>query len=124
MELDRRDFYVLYPGHPKFNNLMLIEDNKVRLVIQKYLMVVFTNKGEVYGDPEFGANLELLIHQTKVSANFVERIINEQIAKYIPELLSMNYELSVSFTMDPDSNSDVMLIDFKINEFEVFNFFS
>ena len=51
------DFYIGYPGHPRFKNLELIEDDIVRVIIQKYEMVIFTNKGELLGDPNFGATL-------------------------------------------------------------------
>lgn len=124
MNLNRTDFYILYPGHPKFNDLELIEDDEVRIVIQKYLMILFTIKGEFYGDPDFGANIDVLIHQTKVSANFIEKAIHNQIAEYIPELIPMGYSLGVRFVPNPENNSDMAFIDFKIKEFEVLNFFN
>jgi 5'(3')-deoxyribonucleotidase len=36
------DFYIGYPGHPSFRNLELIEDDVVRVIIQKYEVVIFT----------------------------------------------------------------------------------
>ena len=122
-KFDFSDFYIQYPGHPNFNNVKLIEDEIVRVIVQKYEMIIFTNKGEVLGDPDFGADLERLLHKTKVSSTYVERILQEQIANYIPEITGTSYELSVSFDKNPESYSDIMFIDFKIKGYEVNSYF-
>jgi hypothetical protein len=114
------DFYIAYPGHPRFTDKELIEDEVVRVIIQKYEMIVFTNKGELFGDPNFGADLVKLLHETKVSAKVVENDIRSQIIEYIPEIKDISYELSVSFYQDPENYQDVMEIFFKISEYEVF----
>ncbi len=114
------DFYIAYPGHPRFTDKELIEDEVVRVIVQKYELIVFTNKGEVFGDPNFGADLPKLLFETKVSANVVENDIRDQITEYIPELGSISYELSVSFYQDPENYQDVMEVFFQISEYEVF----
>ena len=83
-------------------------------------MIVFTNKGEVFGDPEFGADLPKLLFETKVSATNVENDIRDQISTYIPEIKSIPYELSVSFYQDPENYQDVMEVFFKIKEYDVY----
>lgn len=113
------DFYISYPGHPRFNDKELIEDEVVKVIVQKYEMIVFTNKGEVLGDPNFGADLPRLLFETKVSASFVEKDIRDQINQYIPEISTIPYELSVSFYQDPENYQDVMEIFFKISEYDV-----
>lgn len=114
------DFYIAYPGHPKYNKSELIEDELIRVIIQKYEMIVFTNKGDVFGDPNFGADLLKLLHETKVSAKVVEDDIRNQIIEYIPEIKDIPYDLSVSFYQDPENYQDVMEIFFKISEYDVF----
>ena len=114
------DFYISYPGHPRFTEKELIEDEVVRVIVQKYEMIVFTNKGEVFGDPNFGADLPKLLFETKVSAKVVENDIRDQISEYIPEIRNMSYELSVSFYQDPENYQDVMEVFFQISELEVF----
>jgi hypothetical protein len=113
------DFYISYPGHPKFSDKELIEDEVIRVIIQKYEMIVFTNKGELFGDPNFGGDLERLLHETKVSAKVVENDLRDQIIEYIPEIRDISYELSVSFYQDPENYQDVMEIFFKISEYDV-----
>lgn len=118
--IDYTDFYILYRGHPRFEPSELIEDELIRVIIQKYEMILFTNTGEVMGVPSMGANLLELLYETKVSSVFVKNKINQQISQYIPEIANVNYFLDVAFTQDPNSYQDIMFIRFQIGEYEVF----
>ena len=117
---DYIDFYIKSPNHPKFNDTTLIEDDLIRVIVQKYEMIILTNKGDVFGDPNFGASLEELLNQTKVSDRFVKDEINNQIYEYIPEISSVNYDLDVKFIKDVNMIYEIMLVKFKISEFEVY----
>jgi hypothetical protein len=114
------DFYIGYPGHPRFKNLELIEDDIVRVIIQKYEMVIFTNKGELLGDPNFGAGLTELLHETRISAEAVEADIRAQIADYIPELEGIDYDLTIEFVEDPENFQEVMLVNFTVAGYEIY----
>jgi len=118
-EFDFRDFYIGYEGHPRFRINKIIIDDIIRVIVQKYEMILFTNKGELLGDPDFGCDLEKLLFETKVSAYAVKQIINQQIGSYIPELLNTNYTLDVTFEEDPENYQDVMVVKFTITDYEV-----
>ena len=118
--VDFTDFYILYKDHPRYVPKELIEDEVVNVIIQKYEMILFTNKGEVLGDPEFGANLLELLYQTKVSESYVVSTIDEQIAIYIPELANTNYTLNVVFVQDPENYQDIMFVNLKIADYSVY----
>lgn len=118
--IDFRDFYIKYQGHPKYVSKELIEDDIINVIVQKYEMILFTNKGEVLGDPDLGCDLLLLLNQTKVSSSFVEGVIKDQILKYIPEVTGMNYKLQVVFTQDPENYQDMMFIYFQIADYEIY----
>jgi len=118
--VDFTDFYILYKDHPRYVPKELIEDEVVNVIIQKYEMILFTNKGEVMGDPEFGANLLELLYQTKVSESYVISTIDEQIAIYIPELANTNYTLNVVFVQDPENYQDIMFVNLKIADYSVY----
>ena len=75
MSFNFTDFYIGYPGHPRFKESALIEDDVVRVIVQKYEMILFTNKGDVFGAPNFGSNLEELLHETKLSAETIESVV-------------------------------------------------
>ena len=118
-EFDFRDFYIGYEGHPRFTINKIITDDIIRVIVQKYEMILFTNKGELFGDPDFGCDLTKLLFETKISAEAVKSTIIGQINTYISELQGTNYTLNVTFQQDPENFQDVMTINFTIAEYEV-----
>jgi hypothetical protein len=120
MSLNFIDFYIGYPGHPTYNSSALIEDDVIRVIVQKYEMILFTNKGELLGDPNFGADLYSLLHETRLSAEVIEGDIRAQIADYINEIDGIDYELKVQFYEDPTRYQEYMVIGFKIKDYEVY----
>lgn len=114
------DFYIGYPGHPNFRDPELIEDDLIRVIVQKYEMIVFTNKSEVLCDPNFGADLTLLLHETKLSATAIQAEIRAQIADYIPEIEGIDYELLVEFFDHPSRHMEYMVINFQIAGYQVY----
>lgn len=118
--LDFRDFYIEYKGHPNFNPERIEEDDIIRVIIQKYEMILFTNQGDVLGEPNFGGNLEDLLYQTSVSAEFVKRELNQQILQYIPEIINIDYKLDIVFAQDETTYQEVMFINFEIQDYKVF----
>lgn len=118
-EFDYREFYIGYPGHPRFTINKIIVDDLLRVIVQKYEMILFTNQGELLGDPDFGCDLERLLWQTKISANAVKNRIISQIDRYIPELVGVNYQLEVEFFENPENFQDAMSVNFTIADFEI-----
>ena len=119
-EFDFKDHYIGYLGHPKFIVNKIIEDDVIRVVIQKYEMLLFTNKGELLGKPDFGCDLQKLLFETRIAKSGVKTIIIEQINKYIPEIRNINYILDVQFSTDPENFQEVMEIFFTISDYEVY----
>ena len=117
---DFKDFYILYDGHPRFNSSTIEEDDIMQIIIQKYEVILFTNQGEVYGEPTLGANLESLIFETTVSAEYVQKAINDQIIQFIPEIAGINYEINCVFTQDPFNYQDILYVNFKIGKYDVY----
>lgn len=113
------DFYIKYPGHPKYQSSVFIEDETVRVIIQKYEMILFTNKGELLGDPNFGCELPALLFETYLSAESIQAEIRSQISIYIPELNSVEYQLTVEINQDPDNFQEYMYIFFTVSDYEV-----
>ena len=117
---DYTDFYIIDSSDPTYTQGQIIEEDIINVILQKYKVILFTNKGDVMGDPNFGGDLELLLNQTKVSDVYVKDQLNTQIGAYIPELINMNYTLDVVFTQDVVNYYDIMYIFFKIADYEVY----
>jgi hypothetical protein len=114
------DFYIGYKGHPRFESPKFIEDDVIRVIVQKYEMIIFTNKGDLLGDPNFGADLPALLNETRLSAESIEYDIRAQIADYIPEIDDIPYILQVGIYEDPERHIEYMEILFQVSDVEVF----
>lgn len=113
------DFYIGYPGHPSFRDLELIEDDIVRVIVQKYEMIIFTNKGDLLFDLDFGSDLVKILHETRLSADSVEANLESQVLKYIPELSGVDYTIDVEFFEHPTDFIEFMVVDFQLSGYQV-----
>ena len=120
MAFDFTDFYIEYPGHPRFRDLQIIEDDVIRVILQKWEMILFTNKGELFFDPAFGGDLEKLLHETRLSAETIEGDLKGQINSYISELNGIPYTLKVTFYEDPERYQEYMEVFFQIKDLDVY----
>lgn len=64
-------------------------------VIAKIYMILMTNKGDVLGDANFGADIPLYLWKTKFPATTIKDNIKEQFEEYIPELSGNDYRINV-----------------------------
>lgn len=116
-QADIRDFNIRGKGHPKYSSTRVIEDRTIEFVVQKLENLLFTNKGDVMGDPDFGANLEYYLWTTNVPVAKIEAEIKNQITQYIPELNQMQYTLSVEIY--EGTVRDILQLNFKIKDSKV-----
>lgn len=112
--IDYRDFYIKYPQHNLYNENLIFTDTKTEMIVNKIEMVLFTNKGDFIGDPDFGCDLEFFLWQTRVSATKIDSVIRDQFTKYIPELDNIGYELNVSIMQG--EIRDILIIDITLND--------
>ena len=108
---DYRDFYITWEGHPRYNSTEIITDSKIRLMINKMEMIIFTNKGEFAGDLNFGADIPKYIWQTNVSDTFIKNTLIEQFEKYIPEIRNYNYRINLELIEGGFIGQDGLIID-------------
>jgi hypothetical protein len=120
MALDFTDFYIEYPGHPRFRDLQIIEDDVVRIILQKWEMILFTNKGELFFEPNFGGDLEKLLNEPRLSAETIESDLKGQISSYISELNTVPYTLRVTFYEDPERHQEYMEVYFSIADYDIY----
>lgn len=114
---DVKDFVIRYPGHPKYQPGRIVEDDEVEVIVQKLEMILFTNKGEVLGDIDMGANLEYYLWQTRVTTGSLKKKVDEQISIYIPELAQIGYSLSVD--VYEGTVQDILYLNFIIKGYNI-----
>lgn len=112
-----QDLNIRGEDHPKYNERRIVEDRPIEFIIQKLEMVLFTNKGDVIGQDDFGANLEHYLWSTNVPANRIEREIQSQIDEYVSEL--NNYDYSLSVDLYEGTVRDILFVNIKITDEEV-----
>lgn len=114
---DVKDLVIRYPGHPRYQEGRIVEDDELEVIIQKLEMILFTNKGEVLGNVDIGVNLEYYLWQTKVTTGTLKKKVQEQIFKYIPELIQIGYDLSVNIY--EGVVQDILYLDFVIKGYNI-----
>jgi hypothetical protein len=114
---DVKDLVIRYPGHPKYEPDRIIEDDEVEVIVQKLEMILFTNKGEVLGDIDLGVNLEYYLWQTKVTTGNLKFKIEEQIVKYIPELIKIGYTFDLQ--LYEGTLRDILYLNFVIKGYNI-----
>ena len=114
---DVKDLVIRYPGHPKYEPGRIIEDDEIEVIVQKLEMILFTNKGEVLGNLDIGANLEYYLWQTRVTTGNLKNKVEEQISTYIPELISIGYSFDVQ--LYEGTLRDILYLNFVIKGYNI-----
>lgn len=95
MAKDISDFYIKNERDPLYDDNRLENVTYIETVIAKLYMILLTNKGEVFGNPDFGADIPKYLWKTKYPSSTIKTNIEEQIELYIPELSRNDYEIDV-----------------------------
>lgn len=112
-----KDLVIRYDGHPKFEKNRIIEDDEIEVIVQKLEMILFTNKGEVFGDIELGCNLEYYLWRTRVTTGTLISKVEEQINIYIPELTTLGYIFNID--LYEGTLRDILYLNFIIKGYNI-----
>jgi len=93
------DIYFKQKEYPFFEAEAIEVMENLDIFLQQLEMILTTSKGRILGDPNFGANLEIYLWDTKVSSSAIKQEILSQISTYIDSGLvnSISYDIEVSF---------------------------
>lgn len=108
-----REIYCKTANDPTIQENILEHQDIYEAVLSKIRMILFTKKGDVLGEPDFGASLDDYIFETKVSSNDIRKMILEQIIQYIPE--EEYFKVSVDVKFKKGTTKDTGFIDIKLN---------
>lgn len=117
MNSDHKDFYIRNINHPKYEENKLTENVLIDVIIQKLEMLIYSNRGDLYGDIKLGSDLEYYLWSTKIPSSEIKKKIVEQINRYIPELQTIGYDLEIDIY--EGTIKDIMLLKYKINEYNI-----
>lgn len=108
------DVYLRIPTDPNYDPDQIEVEDRLSNFIQYIEMVLTTTKGEVFGDPNFGANLDSYLWNSNISAGSIISDINRQIFDYCPDSCKdIPYTIDVSFYKG--DIFDTMIVDITID---------
>lgn len=107
------ELYIKAFGDPNYNAEEIVIENEVEMLISQIEMVLFTNKGDVMGNPDIGCNLEDLLYTFNFNNHKIKSLIENQIATYCP--LSDKYSVEVDVTFQRGDVRDVAYVDILID---------
>lgn len=111
---DISDFYIKGEGDPLYDENRIENVTFVDTVIAKLYMILLTNKGDVYGAPEFGADIPKYLWKTKYPSSTIKTNIEEQITAYIPEISYSDYTVDVYIMPGQTQDIGIVKIDLGI----------
>ena len=108
-----RDFYTRTDEDPKYLGDRVEISDELESAIQQVKMTLFTRKGEVLGEPDFGIELDSYLFEYSIDPNRLGKDATSQINKYVTEARKRQITVSPSLYPDDKANRDifVLLID-------------
>lgn len=104
------DIYLRIPTDPNYDPEQIEVDDRISNFVQYIEMILTTNKGEVFGEPDLGANLESYLWNTNISASVIKSELNRQIFQYAPNSCK-DIPFSIEVNFFKGDITDSMLID-------------
>lgn len=107
------EFYVKDITDPGFNRDKLQQDDDISMLLTQIETILFTRKGSVLGNPDFGANLEDYVYELRYNDFLIKKAIEEQIDNYVPLARRYSVDVNVDFTNEVDRH--VVFLDITVD---------
>lgn len=108
-----RDFYIRQDDDPAYRDNQYEVYDATESMLQQIRMTLFTRKGEVLGEPDFGVEVEKYLFEFQIDPDNITKDASSQLNKYVGETRKRN--VSIRPATYPDWNSTrkifVLLID-------------
>jgi hypothetical protein len=107
-----REIYNRDPLDPNYNPFQIETTDPVEICVGQLKMLLLTNKGEIFGDPKFGMNLEDLIFNLELSETSIRKEMDLFLNTYIPLFRKLGGSYTLKFF--EGTQRDIATIDFAI----------
>lgn len=107
------EFYVKDIGEPRYQSDKLQQDEELTMLLTQIETILFTRKGEVLGDENFGANLEDYVYALSYNDFMIKKTIKDQLKLYVPLAKKYNVQVEAEFTHESDRH--VMFVDIVVD---------
>lgn len=107
------EFYIKDITDPGFNRDKLQQDDDISMLLTQIETILFTRKGSVLSNPDFGANLEDYVYELRYNDFLIKKAIEEQIDNYVPLAKRYSVDVNVDFTNEVDRH--VVFLDITVD---------
>jgi len=107
-----REIYNRDPLDPNYNPFQIETTDPIEICVGQLKMMLFSNKGEVLGDPRFGLNLEDLIFNLELSETSIRNELDIFLKTYIPLFQKLGGTYTLKFFAG--TQRDIATLDFAI----------
>lgn len=107
------EFYIKSTSDPNFDPLKLQSSSKIAQLLAQLEILLFTNRGDVLGSPNFGVGLEDLVYELNYNSSQIEGEINSQMDMHIP--LAKNYNVKTNVEFLSGTERDIIFVDIVID---------
>lgn len=105
-----KEIYLRGPEDQKYKANLLETNSKLEAVLNKIRLILFTNRGEVLGEPDLGMNLEDYLFQFGFDEADIKNKFMAQVNQFIPEINEFSIDMTVSFETDGVQNYSYLYI--------------
>ena len=107
-----RDIYLRDQSDPNFKQGVLEVTDEIEILIGQLKMILFTNRGEVLGAPDFGVNLEEQLFTFNLNEYSLKSDLRDQVLKFCP--LADKYRVDFDIKFAKGTVRDICVIDVSI----------
>ena len=111
-----REIYFRDQNDPKYRADQVEVTDDLEATIQQIMMTIFTKKGEVLGEPNFGLNLDNYLFEFDVDPTSLGRAAQDQIYNFVAETRKRRITEKPSLYPDSVSNRDILVLLIDIPE--------
>jgi hypothetical protein len=111
-----RDFYLRQTNDPAFRPGQLEVYDDLESMLQQIRMVLFTQKGEVLGEPEFGVDVEKYLFEFSVDPFSLTKEAASQINTYVGETKKRPITVKPATYSDDRANRDIFVLLISVPE--------
>jgi hypothetical protein len=108
-----KEIYCRNVNDPGYKPNQLETGNALEALLSKIRMIIFTNKGEVLGAPDFGLSLEEQLFELQVNTNQLQEAFYNQLANYASE--AGRYDVRIEVVFQRGEVRDFCFIDIYID---------
>ena len=107
------ELYIKTIGDPNYDADQIQADEDIQMLLTQIETLIFTNKGEVMGNADFGLNIEDYVYSFRYNDTMLQNMIEEGISRFVP--LSYKYPVSVKVEFTPEIERNMVFIDITID---------